>query len=81
MVDGVVPGTAVVANGCVAELTWFETIADRGTAVGFVANKETLGSVVVAEGKGVNAVPTEADDPETANDNGLGEATWRAPRA
>ena len=78
MFVGVVPGTAVVANGSVAELGWFETITDRGTAVGFVANRETLGSVVVTKGVAVN--PAEPDDPDAINDDGLGEVTWRAPR-
>jgi len=78
MSDGVVPGTAVVANGCVAELGWFETIADSGTAVGFVANRVTLGSVVVTKGVAVN--PAEPDDPDAIDDDGLGEVTWRAPR-
>lgn len=78
MFVGVVPGTAVVANGSVAELGWFETITDRGTAVGFVANRETLGSVVVTKGVAVN--PAEPDDPDATNDDGLGEVTWRAPR-
>jgi len=77
MFDGVVPGTAVVANGCVAELGWFETIADRGTAVGFVANRETLGSVVGAK---TVAEATEPDDPVAVNDTWLGEVAWRAPR-
>ena len=77
MSDGVVPGAAVVANGCVAELGWFETIADRGTAVGFVANRETLGSVVVDEAV-VNL--TEPDDPVAIDDAWLGEVAWRAPR-
>lgn len=77
MFDGVVPGTAVVANGSVAELGWFETITDKGTAVGFVANRETLGSVVVTEGVAVSL--TERDDPDVI-DEGLGEVTWRASR-
>jgi hypothetical protein len=90
MLDGVVPGTAVEASGNVAELGWVETMTDRGTAVGFVANRETLGSVVVTEGAAVTpAEPDDddndegsdaEDDPDAPDVTGLGEVAWRAPR-
>jgi len=87
MLDGVVPGTAVVARGSVAELGWVETITDKGTAVGFVDNRVTLGSVVVFEGAAVTAAEPDddtEDDPGALDVTGLGEVTevaWRAPRA
>lgn len=60
---GVAPGVAVDANGLVAELGWSETMAVRGTAVGFVASRENE-KVGVAEGGGAPvAGPVTAVEP------------------
>jgi len=47
---GVDPGAGVVAKGFVAALGSFDTIEDKGTAVGFVACNETdgMGNVLLA---------------------------------
>jgi len=48
---GVAPGGALECNGFVVTVGWLEMIDDRGTAVGFVANKVKvmLGVVEFAE--------------------------------
>lgn len=58
---GTLPATAVDAKGSVGALDWLAVIADRGTAVGFVAAKLKL--YVVVGGTGVDTGDPEAPPP------------------
>jgi hypothetical protein len=72
--DGVVPGTAVLGRGIVAELGWSELMTDTGTAVGLVASNEKLTTGVDEDKTGAPVVVAAGTNDVAADDAGTDDA-------